>query len=239
MRIMNHLKEFFGRILNQSDPINSDRNYYTRLYNRSLRDWLIYHQQSIVFNRVSWMGVRILKNPLDLWIYQELLYKVRPDVVVEIGSANGGSTLYIANILGLMGIDFRVISVDISRQSYSASHPRIIELTGDSLSSEIVNKVKELCAGKRVLIIHDADHTEESVYHNLIAYSSLVTVDSYFIVEDSIIDLFSSKEGIGGHNGPLRSIRKFLKSSDVFVVDSDCERYWITYCQRGFLRRVK
>jgi cephalosporin hydroxylase len=211
-------------------------NKYKSLYKTSLREWLIYHHKEIVFNNMHWMGVRILKNPMDLWVYQEILFEVKPDIVIEIGSANGGSTLYLANILDCLNSG-KIISIDIDRSNYKVSHERIVCITGDSLSEEVINEVKSLCLNKKVLVIHDGDHTEESVYKNLIIYSEFVTSKSYFIVEDSIIDIFTVEEGIGGHSGPLNAVLEFLKVNQSFTIDDKREKYLLTYNQCGFLKR--
>ena len=79
------------------------REFYQRKFSMSLREWLIYHQKEIVFHQVTWMGKKILKNPLDAWIYQEIIYEVQPDVIVEIGSSHGGSTKYFADLLDILG----------------------------------------------------------------------------------------------------------------------------------------
>ncbi|MDX2189429.1 MAG: CmcI family methyltransferase [Bacteroidota bacterium] len=217
---------------------DSDKSVYRKAYNSSLRDWLIYHHREIVFDKMYWRGTKILKNPLDLWIYQELIHKIKPEIIVEIGSANGGSTKYLADLCELEGLG-KVISIDISRENYRVSHQRIIEFTGDSLSSDIVEQVKKECKNKTTLVIHDADHSETSVFDNLKTYSDIVTIGSYFIVEDGIIDLFNQKESIGGHNGPLKAINRFVKENKNFEIDKACERYILTYNPKGFLLRVK
>lgn len=219
-----------------SDP--TIRKFYQDRYNQTLKEWLIYHHKNIVFNQVSWMGVRILKNPMDLWIYQEILYKIKPDVIVEIGSANGGSTMYLAHLCDIMNKG-EIISIDINRDNYKVAHDRITNFTGDSLSPDIINEVEKICLNKTVLVIHDADHSEQSVYDNLLKYSHLVSIGSYFIVEDGIMDLFSSEEGIGGYSGPLNATIRFLKENKNFIIDEECERYLLTYNPKGFLRRVK
>jgi len=78
------------------------RKSYHEKYKMSLRDWLIYHQKEIVIKQVTWMGTPIFKNVLDAWIYQEIIYEIQPDVIVEIGSGYGGSTKYFANLLDIL-----------------------------------------------------------------------------------------------------------------------------------------
>lgn len=211
-----------------------------RIWNKmSLYQWLIYHQKNVVYEKSHWMGIKAWKNPMDSWIYQEILYDVKPDVVIEIGSMEGGSTLFLANMLDLIGKG-QVISIDINRDRYKAEHPRIVVLTGDSSSPEIVKKVSELCKDKSVLVMHDGGHSRDQVFKDLEAYSGLVSVGSYFIVEDSIIDLMKPGDGIGSPgDGPLVAIDEFLSNNSNFIIDKERERYVMTYNPNGFLKRIR
>jgi len=185
------------------------------------------------------MGVRALKNPLDAWIYQEIIYEVQPDIIIEIGTLEGGSTLYFAHLLDLLGKG-RVISIDIDRTNYHVQHERIVALTGDSSSPEIISKVSELCEGKSVLVVHDGDHRKEQVLKDLRHYSKFVSLNSYFIVEDGIVDLFKPGDGIGEEGGwALEAAEQFISENPGFVVDTERERYILTYNPRGFLKRIQ
>lgn len=185
------------------------------------------------------MGVRALKNPLDAWIYQEIIHEIKPDVVIEIGSAEGGGTLYLANLLDLVDKG-KVISIDIDRSKYNVKHDRIVTITGDSASPEVVEKVAEQCNGKTVLVLHDGEHSREQVTKDLQAYSGFVSVNSYFIVEDGIIDLFKPKDSLGGRkDGPLIAVEQFIKNNSNFIVDKERERYILTYNPKGYLKRIK
>jgi len=214
------------------------RKDYRRRFQMTLRDWLLYHQRQVGFTECRWMGVRAWKNPLDAWIYQEILFEVKPDVVVEIGSGEGGSTLFLAHLLDLLGKG-QVLSIDIDRSFFHLTHPRITILTGDSSSPEMVAKVHELCRGKIVLVVQDGNHTKEGVLKDLRSYSDLVSLHSYFIVEDGIIDLYVPRDGIGSFDeGPLVGVTEFLKENPQFEVDRKKERYLMTYNPMGYLRRV-
>lgn len=215
------------------------RLQYRRLFRMSLRQWLLYHQRDVVYDRCTWMGLTALKHPLDAWIYQEILYEVRPDVVIELGSASGGGTLYLAHLQDALGKGV-VVSVDIERSSFMAEHDRIIVVTGHSSSPTTLARVRSICADKRVLVIHDADHHKEQVLADLFAYAPLVSVGSYFIVEDGIVDLFRPHEALGVlYDGPLAASEEFLRCSSDFEVDSERERYLLTYNPRGYLKRVR
>ena len=208
--------------------------------------WMNYHQREILGKQCYWLGTRALKNPMDAWVYQEILYEVKPDIVIEIGNKNGGGTLFLASICELMGHG-RVLAIDIDHGPFTASHPRIDLLTGDCSGQEVLATVRERCAGQKVLIIHDADHTKSAVLRDLRNYSPLVSPGSYFIVEDSI-------EGVPGFSGDLnqpvgsfllqrkdtalQAIEQFLRENHDFAADTSRERYILTANHRGFLRRI-
>jgi len=211
---------------------------YNKKYTMTLREWLIFHQKNIIFDKCNWMGVRCLKNPLDTWIYQELIYTIKPDIIIEIGSYEGGTTLYFANMLDILGKG-KVISIDIDRSNFKAKHDRMILIDGDSASPEVFSAVAKLCENKKILVIHDGAHDKEHVIKDLTLYSTLVSVGSYLIVEDTIVDLFEEGDGLGTHyEGPLSAITEFVKTNNNYVIDDDCERYLLTYNQRGFLKRI-
>jgi cephalosporin hydroxylase len=215
------------------------RKDYRWKYSMKLKQWLIYHQKDIVFNKCSWMGVHTIKNPLDAWIYQEIIYDVQPDVIVEIGSFEGGSTLYLAHLLDILGKGM-VISIDIDRKIYHVEHKRIVVITGDSSSQEVISKVSELSSGRSVLILHDGDHHKEQVLKDLQNYSKFVSLNSYFIVEDGVIDLFKPRDSLGSFGeGPLAAVEQFLEKNHDFIVDTERERYILTYNPRGFLKRIR
>jgi len=227
----------FGRKLHRL--LRPMRRDYRRRFQMRLREWLLYHHREVVFTQSRWLGVPAQKNPCDAWIYQELLHEVRPDVVVEIGGCEGGGTLFLAGMLDLLGHG-QVVSVDIDRSRFQARHPRIVEVTGPSAAPPVVARVRELCAGKRAVVIQDADHRKEGVLADLRAYWDLVPVGSYFIVEDGLVDLFTPGDGLATYGeGPLAAIEAFLAERPEFEVDASRERYLITYNPRGFLRRVR
>ena len=212
---------------------------YRRRYRMTLKGWLLYHQSEIVYEKSFWMGVPAQKNPMDSWIYQEILHEVQPDVVIEIGSAAGGSTLYFAHLLDLIGHG-KVISVDVDRSRFDVSHDRIVALTGRSDDPEILQRLARECAGKRVVVVHDGDHTRDQVLIDLNNYAKFVSPGGYLIVEDGIVDLFRPTSKLGQRKpGPMRAIEEFLKANPNFEVDKSRERYLLTYNPRGFLRRVR
>lgn len=206
----------------------------------NMHDWTQRHQHAVM-HQTRYMGLPFRKSPLDAWIYQELLHEIRPNVVVEIGSWAGGSTLYFAHLLSLLG-GGTVVSIDIERAVYGAEHDSIITITGDSHDPAVHRQASEVCEGKRVMVCHDGDHCRESVLVDLDLYGELVSIGSYFVVEDGIVDLFPTGTALHPSKidaGPLAAVEEFLERDDRFVVDAERERYGVTWNPAGFLRRVR
>jgi cephalosporin hydroxylase len=215
----------------------------TRFDHRLTQPLYEYYEQlqEQIMHATHWMGVPMRKNPLDSWVYQEILHAVRPDVIVEIGSYVGGSTLFFANLMDLLGHG-EVISVEVRRDRYEAEHPRISEVTGESLDPEVIAEVRRRCEGRRAIVIHDGDHRREVVLGELRAYAELVPVGSYYIVEDGSVDQFPLGSPLHPKKfaeGPLLGVEDFLREDDRFEVDRSMERYLITWNPSGYLRRVR
>jgi len=211
---------------------------YRSLSQITLADWLRYHNEKIAFNKVSWMGIKTIKNVLDAWICQEIIHEVRPEIIIEIGSLEGGFTLYLSHLLDILG-QGKVISLDIDRTYWSVQHPRIIEITGDSASEEIISRVYDLCENKKTMLIHDGNHEEEHVFKDLQSYADLISIGSYIVVEDGLVDVFPPGDGIGQFTpGPLKAIERFLDLDKRFAVDSERERYLLTCNPQGYIKRI-
>jgi len=185
---------------------------------------------------LSWFGHQLLKCPLDLWIYQELLVRTRPDFVVETGTWCGGSALYFAMLFDHLGHG-RVITVDIDAKSNRPEHPRISYVTGSSVDPAVVAQVQEIVGNDRALIVLDSDHHAGHVYEELLVYSKLVQTGDYLIVEDTNINGHPAYPDFGP--GPMEAIDKFLSGNDEFVIDRRCERFLMTLYPRGYLRRSR
>jgi len=210
---------------------------YRREWDRGLRKWMIRYHEKLLFDKVTWMGTIARKMVLDAWVYQQILYEVRPDFVIEIGNAEGGSTMFLAHMLDLLGHG-KVLAVDIDHSIFQVDHPRICKITGDSLAPETLKRVSGIVAGGCGLVIHDGDHSRDHVLGDLRAYSQFVPVGSYFIVEDTVIDLFRAGDGLGNVDGPMGAVEQFVREDSRFQVDAGREYFLITFNPRGYLKRV-
>ena len=191
---------------------------------------------SDAWTEATWLGAQALKNPLDLWVYQEIMVETRPELVVETGTYRGGSAFFLASVCDLLGAG-EVVSIDVEpvRDDYPV-HPRITYLGGrSSTDPDVVADVRARADGRRVLVILDSDHSQAHVEAELAEYAPLVPVGCYLIVEDSNIGQIR-KDLLPG---PLEAIETFLARSDEFEVDREREKFLITFNPSGYLRRVR
>ncbi|MBV8166925.1 MAG: class I SAM-dependent methyltransferase [Alphaproteobacteria bacterium] len=186
----------------------------------------------------SWFGYLAVKCPLDLWVYQELLVRHRPDLIVECGTSFGGSALFLATMCELLDHG-RILSIDIdaSKAEIRPRHPRIQYLAGSSTDPDIVGEaVRQAAMVDRVMVILDSDHTQTHVAGELDAYHGLVRKGGYLIVEDTNVNGHPTEPGFGP--GPMEALDAFLAQHPEFVIDSACERFLMTCNPRGYLVRV-
>ena len=185
---------------------------------------------------LSWLGRLALKCPMDLWIYQELLSRHRPEFVVETGAFMGGSALFLATVLDQIGAG-QVISIDIREDAARPPHPRIEYLVGSSVEPAIVNAVRTRVAGRRAMVVLDSDHSAGHVRAEIEAYKDLVHIGDYLIVEDTNVNGHPVLSEFGP--GPAEAVEGFLAANAEFAVDRRCERFMMTLNPGGYLRRVR
>ena len=193
------------------------------------------YYDTAVWKDTYWLGVPTQKCPLDLWMYQEILYEQRPDLIIETGTAHGGSALYMACVCDQLGRG-EVVTVDIHPIEGRPVHDRITYVTGSSTGPEVVAEVERLAEGReRVLVILDSDHGRDHVLEELRIYGRLVTLGGYVVVEDT---------NVNGHPvfpehgpGPMEAVNAFLAETEEFEVDTTREKFFLTFNPRGFLRK--
>ena len=214
-------------------------NQYKSKWNMVISEWLLYHQRNIHF-KYQYHGIEMQKNPMDMMVYLELIYKVKPDVILEIGAAGGGTALWLAHQLDIFD-NGKLISLDINHGGFKAEHKRIVKITGDSTLKETAKKVyEEININDKVLIIHDGSHKKCDIKKDFENYSKLVNVGSYFIIEDGIMDVFDWKDHrTSGHDCGLIAGVEITNENKDWIIDKECEKYIITYNPCGYLRRIK
>jgi len=201
----------------------------------------------------SWLGFPILQIPEDMVRMQEVIARIKPDVIVETGVAHGGSVIFYASLcraLGhgeVIGIEKGLRCREKVEASYLANHITLIE--GDSTNPSIVDRVHKACAGRRALVILDSDHSKHHVMKELQAYHDLVALDSYIVATDgNMEELADVPRGRAEWrwNNPKEAIRMFACSHSDFVIE---QPPWpfnestlqnnVTYWPSAWLKRVK
>lgn len=192
--------------------------------------------QKRIMNQTTYCGIQTTKCPIDYWVYQEIIFETKPDVIIEIGNDWGGSTLALAHMCDLFG-NGRVIGLDLSHSAVPErvkKHPRITLIEGDACKS--FGSVRELVSEEEsVLIIEDSSHTYDNTLRVLQTYSTLIKPGDYFIVEDSICHHGLS---VGPNPGPYEAIETFTSENTDFEIDRERESFLITWNPKGYLKRT-
>ncbi|WP_461129897.1 cephalosporin hydroxylase family protein [Spirosoma aerophilum] len=197
----------------------------------------------------SWMGRPIIQYPQDMIAMQELIWRIQPDVLIETGIAHGGSLIYYASLFELIGKG-EVIGIDIDIRAHNRAeieaHPmfkRITMLEGSAVDEALVADVAKLVAGKKTIMVSlDSNHTHEHVLRELELYSPFVTVGSYCVVFDTIVEdmpaqMYDRPWDKG--NNPKTAVWEFLKTTSDFEVDHAIDnKLLISVAPEGYLKRV-
>jgi cephalosporin hydroxylase len=200
----------------------------------------------------EWMGRPIIQFPQDMLAMQEIIWKTRPQLIIETGIAHGGSLVFYASLLELLGGDGMVLGIDIDIRTHNRveieNHPmfkRIEMIEGSSIEKHVVEQVYKFAKGRSpVLVVLDSSHTYTHVWQELNTYSPLVTPGSYLVVFDTVVedmpDDFFQDRPWGRGNNPKTAVWEFLKSNDRFEVDKAIEnKLLITVAPDGYLKCIK
>ena len=200
-----------------------------------------------------WMGRPIIQYPQDMIAMQELIWSLKPDLIIETGIAHGGSLVYYASILELIGKG-EVLGIDIDLREHNRlaieSHPmykRIKMIQGSAIEEGIVAQVKQYTEGKEtVLVVLDSNHTHEHVLAELKMYSPFVSLNSYIVVYDTIVEKLPENYlpglvrpwGIG--DNPMTALQEFLKTNTQFQIDASINnKLLVSVAPDGYLKRIK
>lgn len=192
------------------------------------------------FSTTTWLGVPLVKTPNDMIVMQQIITETRPELIVETGVYLGGSALFFATLMDALGIDGKVIAVDIDLAAVRdkvREHPKIELHEGSSVDPAIVSHIRAAAEGKRTMVDLDSDHRAHHVLEELRTYSPLVSPGCYLVVEDAFL---------GGRPvrpeavpGPSEALDAWFGEEPPFVPDRWHERYLLTQNPRGYLRCVR
>ncbi len=199
----------------------------------------------------TWLGRPIIKYPDDIVVMQEVLNKVKPDIVIETGIAHGGSIIFTASILKMLGKkNFKVIGIDIDIRKHnlkeikkSIVYKYLDLIEGSSIDPKIFNLVKKkIGKNKKILIILDSDHSYKHVIQELNLYSSLVSKNSYIILPDTYIDFMPKntfkKWQVG--NNTYTALKEFLSKNKNFKIDFEInKKSLISEAIKGYVKKLR
>lgn len=215
---------------------------------RAFFDTVVRTQYTYFF---TWMGIPIIQLPQDIVAMQEIIWRVKPDLIIETGIAHGGSLIFYASMLKMMDIEGEVLGIDIDIRAHNRrnieSHPiypYITMLEGSSVDEKIVEQVRARATDKeRVMVLLDSMHTHEHVLQELELYSPLVSKDSYLVVFDTAIadvdEKYFENRPWDHSNNPKTAVHEFLKTNKRFEVDYEIQnKLLITVAPEGYLRCI-
>ncbi|RDJ32164.1 MAG: cephalosporin hydroxylase [Crenarchaeota archaeon] len=199
----------------------------------------------------SWLGMKIIQFPQDMIAVQEIIWKIKPDLIIETGIAHGGSLVYYASILEMIGKG-QVVGIDVDIRKHNLkkiqSHvlkKRIRLIQGSSIDEEILRKVDEYAVGKeKIMVLLDSDHSHKHVLKELQLYSRFVTKGSYIIVFDTAIqdmpNNFFPDRPWNKKDNPKTAVYEFLRNNKKFEIDKKIEnKLLITVSPDGYLKCIR
>jgi cephalosporin hydroxylase len=218
------------------------------------RKWIKASEKYEYSYHFTWLGLPIIQYPQDIIATQEIIWKVKPDLIIETGIARGGSLIFSASILELIGHG-EVMGIDIDIRNHNRRaiknnpmYKKISMIQGSSISEEVVKKVYEFSKGKkRILVFLDSNHSHDHVLKEMKFYSPLIRKGGYMVVFDTVIEDISKpkSKGIrdrswGKGNNPKTAVKEFLKTNDRFEIDKEIEnKLLITVAPSGYLKCIK
>jgi len=215
------------------------------------KDWTKASMDNEYVYNFQWMGRPIIQFPQDILALQEIIWKTKPNLIIETGIAHGGSLIFSASMLELLDNNGQVLGIDIDIRSHNRkeieNHPmskRISLLEGSSIDQNIIDKVYEFAKGKNsIMVILDSMHTHDHVLAELQAYGSLVSKNNYLVVLDTFVEdlprnYFDNRPWDVGNN-PKTAVHQYLKSNTNFEKDRTYQdKLMITVAPDGFLKRI-
>ncbi len=226
-------------------------NFFYKILPASVQKWIkqrvvdlfhrLWYNSPETWRKNKFLGYSIQQCPLDLQLYQELIYQFKPQHIIQTGVAGGGSVLYFASLLDLIQAppESLVIGIDIklTEEARSLKHPRIKLIEGNSIKEDVRETVKKFVPPRTALVILDSYHSMQHVLKEIDLYKEFVRPGSYLVVEDT---------NINGHPvfpffnaGPAEAVKKFLEADRNFICDNQIwARNKFSFHQGGWLKRA-
>lgn len=220
-------------------------------FSKLSKKWCVESLKHQYPHHFTWLGRPILQFPQDVVAMQEIIWKVKPDVIVETGIARGGSLIFYASMLELLGNNGEVIGIDVNLRKHNREalkkHPfskKIKLVDGSSIDPDVAKRVHDQVGGRKTMVVLDSNHAESHVLQEMNLYGDLVTKGSYLIVSDTFLEsfprgYFPNRPWDKGDN-PATAVVRFLKTNKRFENDEDLvHKLGITSCPTGYLKCIR
>jgi len=242
--------------MNNYENIPSLRKYVRIKENKNIKEleevaikWMKISAENRLSYEVDWLGIPIIQTPEDMILMQDLIFKIKPDVIIETGIAHGGSLIYYASLLELLGKG-KVIGIDIEIREHNRKviekHPlfkRVKLIEGSSISEEVIEKIRKTVPNDfKVIVCLDSNHTKSHVLKELQLYYGFINLGSYIVVFDTNTSRLAELGACGKmylNNSPKEAVEEFLRKHDNFKIDKTYNKLYISYSQNGYLKRIK
>lgn len=227
----------------------TEKNKDVKELERVGAEWAAVCDKNKLSYEIDWLGVPVIQTPEDLVLLQELIFKIKPDFILEVGIAHGGGMIFEASLLELLGKG-KVIGVDIEIREHNRkvleNHPlikRIEMVEGSSVAPEVLAELrKKVPKDAKVIVCLDSDHTKPHVLRELELYQEFVVPGSYMVVFDAIASALAKRgaaKEIYIDNGPGEAVTEFLKTNHNFEIDKKFNKLYSSHNQNGYLRRTR
>ena len=242
--------------MNDYSKLSSLEQFVLKEKNKNIRElkeaaekWVTVAAKNKLTYEIEWMGIPVIQTPEDLILMQELIFNLKPDIIVETGIAHGGSLIFYASILEILGKG-EVIGIDIDIREHNRkvleTHPlfkRITMIEGDSLLGENIRLIEEkIPQNASVIVALDSKHTRDHVLQELKLYNRFVTKESYMVVFDTHTSDVAKRGAASDffiNNGPMEAVEIFLDENEDFVIDKTYNKLYTSFSRDGFLKRIK
>lgn len=239
----NQLSQYVKRKIDKDVPALSE----------AAKTWLRISYKNKIYYEWTWLGIPIIQIPSDMMVMQELIFRLRPKILIETGVAHGGSLIFYSSVLRLIhGNEYSVIGVEIDFRLHNRrileKHPlyeNVHVIEGSSISTEARQVIREKLTdfSDNVVVVLDSYHGKHHVLEELELYSDFVTVGSYIVVFDTVVDILEGIEltdkSVSKGNSPKAAIDLFLEKDNRFVIDSNYNKLFISNAYNGFLKKIR
>lgn len=235
-------------IINIKKFVKRKKNKNIKSLRRDALAWMITAWRNKMDYEVNWLGIPIIQNPYDMILMQELIFDLKPDVIIETGVAHGGSLIYYSSLLELLKKG-RIVGIDIDIRDHNRKllekHPlikRVTMIEGSSVDRKVIAQIKRIIKpNDKVIVVLDSNHKKQHVYEELSLYKDIVSKGSFIVVFDTFMPYLEGLRGLSlfKNNSPMDAVRDFIRENPSFIIDRSYNKFFVSSCPDGFIKKLR